>query len=246
MGVAAPVLSAPEVTSPPRASKGKGKKKWNPTPAQKAAYEAKQAEFDERLKRLGEQMETTTPDQYKAWLTSIPLFYQYSWQNFLLIYLQNPEATRVANFKKWKEQGRAVKKGEKGMAVLVPMVVNSIKRDPKTKQPLLDASGNEIPYKWLTFKPKWGVFDISQTEPIEGASQVDESRRHGGEQCLADLTRAAEELGVPVFLGAVDDPNFPHREELNHLLLTRPNAHAYYVQAKDYVWNAADNTTTKE
>jgi len=37
-----------------------------------------------------------------------------------LILMQAPKATRVAGYRKWQELGRQVKKGEKGIAILVP------------------------------------------------------------------------------------------------------------------------------
>ena len=49
-------------------------------------------------------------------------FHQYSFGNCLLIAIQKPEATCVAGFHRWKELGRFVKKGEKGILILAPMV----------------------------------------------------------------------------------------------------------------------------
>lgn len=47
-------------------------------------------------------------------------FYNYSANNNLLISLQNPSATNVASFTKWKSLGRTVNKGEKGIVILAP------------------------------------------------------------------------------------------------------------------------------
>lgn len=40
----------------------------------------------------------------------------------MLIYVQRPDATRVAGFKKWQSLGRSVRRGEKGLAILAPCI----------------------------------------------------------------------------------------------------------------------------
>ena len=49
-------------------------------------------------------------------------FHRYSVGNSLLIWCQKPDATHVAGFQTWKHLGRRVKKGEKGIAILAPIV----------------------------------------------------------------------------------------------------------------------------
>jgi hypothetical protein len=49
-------------------------------------------------------------------------FHNYSFGNILAIARQRPTATRVAGFGTWKEMGRFVKKGEKGIQILAPMI----------------------------------------------------------------------------------------------------------------------------
>src|SRR4051812_33922987 len=49
-------------------------------------------------------------------------FHEYSFRNCLLIAIQRPDATYVAGFQRWKDLGRFVKKGEKGIAILAPIV----------------------------------------------------------------------------------------------------------------------------
>jgi N-terminal domain of anti-restriction factor ArdC len=46
----------------------------------------------------------------------------YSWTNCLLICSQFPAATSVGGFHFWLKLGRHVRKGEKGIAILAPMV----------------------------------------------------------------------------------------------------------------------------
>ena len=49
-------------------------------------------------------------------------FRKYSIKNRLLIYSQNKSATFIAGFKKWKELGYVVKKGEKARLILAPIL----------------------------------------------------------------------------------------------------------------------------
>ncbi len=57
---------------------------------------------------------------FAAYLSTMARFYSYSPSNIALILTQAPEATRVAGYKKWQELGRQVRKGEKGIIILVP------------------------------------------------------------------------------------------------------------------------------
>ena len=52
-------------------------------------------------------------------------FHNYSPSNNMLIAIQNPQATNVASFTKWKSMGRTVNKGEKGIMILAPNVVKN-------------------------------------------------------------------------------------------------------------------------
>ena len=52
-------------------------------------------------------------------------FHNYSPSNNILIAIQNPNATNVASFTKWKSLGRSVNKGEKGLMILAPNVVKN-------------------------------------------------------------------------------------------------------------------------
>ena len=61
-------------------------------------------------------------DQYKEYLTVMSKFYNYSFNNVLLIAMQKPDASLVAGFSAWKNHfGRHVKKGEKGIKIMAPI-----------------------------------------------------------------------------------------------------------------------------
>jgi hypothetical protein len=58
-------------------------------------------------------------------------FSNYSFGNVLLIARQKPQATNVAGMWTWNQLGRRVKRGEKGIAILAPMVVKTRKDEAK-------------------------------------------------------------------------------------------------------------------
>lgn len=111
-----------------------------------------------------------------AWRESLlwnARFWNYSFNNQLLISFQKPDAQHVAGFHTWKALGRSVKKGEKGLAILRPMFSGGAGR---TKEAVKDtATGKEL---GTVSKPDAGrghvsgfavsyVFDISQTQGKE-------------------------------------------------------------------------------
>ncbi len=71
---------------------------------------------------LIEQLNAGQSDMLVAYLRTMARFHNYSFGNILQIARQRPTATRVAGFGKWKELGRFVKKGEKGIQILAPVV----------------------------------------------------------------------------------------------------------------------------
>ena len=60
--------------------------------------------------------------QFRIFLTTMSKFHDYSIGNQILIMLQSPDAKHVAGFNTWKNLGRWVKKGEKGIAILAPVM----------------------------------------------------------------------------------------------------------------------------
>ena len=78
----------------------------------------------ERMKEITDRLETGIQqlfdsDRYKAYLTTMAKFHNYSFNNTLLIAMQGGQL--VAGFNKWKDTfHRTVKKGEKGIKILAP------------------------------------------------------------------------------------------------------------------------------
>ncbi len=76
---------------------------------------------EEIAKKLEEGVKTIHEDRnFRLFLETMSKFHDYSFGNQLLIMLQKPDATKVAGFVTWKELGRYVKKGERGIAIQAP------------------------------------------------------------------------------------------------------------------------------
>jgi hypothetical protein len=111
-------------------------------------------------------------EKYAEYLRCMSRFHNYSSRNVMLIYAQNPRATRLAGFHAWRKNfNRGVKKGEHGIKILAPVPFSETKEfeklDPVTKQPVLDENGQPVMETLMrmgaSFKPVT-IFDISQTE----------------------------------------------------------------------------------
>jgi hypothetical protein len=135
-------------------------------------------------------------DTYKQYLTTMSKFHNYSPRNIQLILMQNPEASHVASFKKWKDEfERSVNKGEKALRIFAPMTLK--RRDPKTNEPLLDENGNEETFTSFKLVP---VFDVSQTDGKELPKPIYELE--GTYEDYGNLYKSAKEVseanGVPL------------------------------------------------
>lgn len=108
------------------------------------------------IEDLAEALERGESDTLQRYLSLMARFHRYSPGNLLLVWSQRPDAQRVAGFHTWKELGRNVKRGEKGILILAPMI--SRKRS--------DEEEGEESDRLYGFKPVY-VFDISQTDGKE-------------------------------------------------------------------------------
>lgn len=77
---------------------------------------------EDALDRLMAALEQGQSETLKSYLHLMSRFRKYSWGNCLLIYSQRPNATHVAGFHAWLKLRRYVRKGEKGIVILAPMV----------------------------------------------------------------------------------------------------------------------------
>ena len=75
-----------------------------------------------------------------AYLGAMAKFHTYSFGNIMLIARQKPDATNVAGLRTWNSLGRFVKRGEKGIFILAPMVGRRSTKDVATDEPSEDAT----------------------------------------------------------------------------------------------------------
>lgn len=114
-------------------------------------------------------------DRFKEYLTTMSKFYNYSFNNTLLIAMQKPDATLIAGYTAWQRNfDRHVMKGERGIRILAPapykMQEERDKVDPVTQKPVLDANGKPVKEKVEVMRQAYkvvSVFDVSQTDGKE-------------------------------------------------------------------------------
>ncbi|MBN1837463.1 MAG: hypothetical protein JW820_16530 [Spirochaetales bacterium] len=102
-------------------------------------------------------------------------FHRYSLGNAMLIAWQRPKATHVAGFHTWKKLGRRVKRGEKGIRILAPILrkrpVGDGAESGSTMNEQVDENEDG---ETITFKSVC-VFDVAQTsgKPLPAFSEVE-------------------------------------------------------------------------
>ena len=111
---------------------------------------------EKAIEDLVQALEAGQSDTLKEYLAMLARFHRYSFGNVMMIHFQNPDATQVAGFTTWKKLGRTVQKGEKGIAILAPMI-------SKKKDETEDTSDKKVVRILRGFKVVH-VFDVSQTE----------------------------------------------------------------------------------
>ncbi len=116
----------------------------------------------ENVDFLIEQLEAGRSDALTSYLMAMSHFHNYSFGNILQIARQKPDATHVAGLYAWNQLGRRVKKGEKGIQILAPMIGVKRKKDAEAEQ---DITKQNVPVL-VGFRAVY-VFDVSQTEGKE-------------------------------------------------------------------------------
>ena len=120
------------------------------------------------IEELSQALERGHSGKLKEYLAAMARFHRYSLFNVMLIASQRPNATRVAGYHKWREFGRFVKKGAKGIFILAPILAKKAANQ--------DAPEEESARPAVGFRAVY-VFDFSDTEgeplPELGSAQGD-------------------------------------------------------------------------
>jgi antirestriction protein ArdC len=120
-------------------------------------------------------------EEFKRNLAFAARFHSYSANNSLLILVQRPTATRVAGYKRWRELGRQVRRGEVGIRILAPIF-----------RAIEDEESGEKACMLCSFKVV-KVFDVSQTNPVPGAPPTPEKPQP---EALSGSSSAARTLAL--------------------------------------------------
>jgi antirestriction protein ArdC len=114
------------------------------------------------VQALIEQLEQGHSEGLTAYLLAMGKFHNYSFGNIMEIARQKPDATRVAGMYAWNQLGRRVKKGEKGIRILAPMVGIRRKKDSEAEKDIRTQNQPVL----VGFRSAY-VFDVSQTDGAE-------------------------------------------------------------------------------
>lgn len=125
--------------------------------------------------------EAAQSEAFQNWLATFNKFHTYSFRNQFLIALQRPDATRVAGYHKWIELKRFVRKGERGIGILAPI----ISKDKDT--------GTDV-CRGFTGAT---VFDVSQTDG-EPLPTIDWQASEINAELQSKLIKFADSKGIKV------------------------------------------------
>ena len=145
-------------------------------------------------------------ERFKEYLRTMSKFYNYSFNNTLLIAMQKPEATYVAGYTSWQRNfDRQVMKGEKGIKILAPAPYKAQeereKIDPLTQKPVIGADGKAVTETVEVLRPAFkvvSVFDVSQTDGKELPDIIVDELKGTVENYEAFFDALKQEAPVPI------------------------------------------------
>ena len=145
-------------------------------------------------------------ERFKEYLRTMSKFYNYSFNNTLLIAMQKPEATYVAGYTSWQRNfDRQVMKGEKGIKILAPAPYKAQeereKLDPLTQKPVIGADGKAVTETVEVLRPAFkvvSVFDVSQTDGKELPDIIVDELKGTVENYEAFFDALRQESPVPI------------------------------------------------
>ena len=137
----------------------------------------------EAIERLSADLAAGQSGQLRDYLAMLGRFHRYSLANVLLIAMQFPRATHVAGYRAWQGLGRQVRRGERSIRILAPIIRRIRQHDPEEDEAV------------VAFRTV-GVFDVSQTsgEPLPQFAQV----KGDPGACILRLTQFVRSRGVAV------------------------------------------------
>lgn len=201
-------------------------KKWSEmTDEERQAVVAlRQEKLDQaRLKLENGVTQLVASGRWTEYLKFLSHFHRYSFNNLILIIFQFPEATLCASYRTWKQLGRYVRKGEKGIEILVPVLARVTVNPDSDK--LNEEDGGRVAdqgletdgdhrdvnvsgYKVVGFKIGH-TFDVSQTEGAPIPNPINMALAGDDQGVYAALAAFAKDiLHIDVELVESDNPNW--------------------------------------
>ena len=102
-------------------------------------------------------------EDWRAWLNFAGRLHRYSFNNLILIWRQRPDATSIASYRTWHSVHRQVRRGERALRVMAPVVRRTTALDSEGKVVLGPDGQPGRRQQVVGFRPA-AVFDISQTD----------------------------------------------------------------------------------
>ena len=164
---------------------------WQSTDAPSKVEQARELSAN-ALDSLTKQLESGNSEQLNAYINAMSRFHKYSFGNMMLILAQRPDATHTAGFHTWRSLGRTVKRGEKGIFIIAPMILKS-----------KDSTDDDKAF--ARFKAVH-IFDISQTEgdPLPEPSSVGGDPGQALNALEASITKSGITLETSDDLGGAE------------------------------------------
>ena len=137
--------------------------------------------------------------EIRRYLTFFAKFHNYSYHNRILIYIQRPNATKVASYKTWQSKFRQVNKGSKGIMVLAPIISKSKKPEGEEEEDI-NLSSDVKGFRAVS------VFDIADTSPMDERGEIPDTPKWFDENTPSEtadmlfgaVSEVAKDMGINV------------------------------------------------
>lgn len=187
----------------------------------------KRLDVNKILKELEESVAAIFTSEYylETFLKTYAQFHNYSYNNVLWILLQRPDATWVASYADWnKKFNRNVKKGSKGIKVLVPTPKKyTVQEEVKSEDGSKCIAEKEI--KKLYFKVGH-VFDVADTEGQE-LPTLTHTLDYNSDFLKEVIKKIVDASVIPISIDSKETAKFD-------------GANGYYIPAKNEIHVRAD------
>ena len=139
------------------------------TPDQRATAAERRAKFKALWKEVAQMPDTDRPAMANKFGVVNPDGHPLSCKNMCLLFIQIPTATVCGGFRQWLKHGRAVKRGQHGAMIWVPLSARAREEGARGSATAGEVSDPGDPATESDSRQRFiigTVFDISQTEAL--------------------------------------------------------------------------------